>query len=113
MVVQEPVGVVSAIAAWNGPLLQMASKVGPALVAGCTVIMKPSEQTPMEALMIAECAEAVGIPPGVLNLVTLGREALTRSAKSWRLKNAHRSMPRDSLIPKSEASSHKVMAMRS
>ncbi len=78
MIVQEPVGVVSAIAAWNGPLLQMASKVGPALVAGCTVVMKPSEQTPIEALIIAECADAVGIPPGVLNLVTLGREASDR-----------------------------------
>src|SRR5260221_7793798 len=78
MIVQEPVGVVSAIAAWNGPLLQMASKVGPALVAGCTVVMKPSEQTPIEALIIAESADAVGIPPGVLNLVTLGREASDR-----------------------------------
>ena len=78
LIVQEPVGVVSAIAAWNGPLLQMASKVGPALVAGCTIIMKPSEQTPIEALIIAECADAVGIPAGVLNLVTLGREASDR-----------------------------------
>jgi aldehyde dehydrogenase (NAD+) len=75
MIMLEPVGVVSAIAAWNGPLLQMANKVGPALVAGCTVIMKPSEQTPIEALLIAECADAIGIPPGVLNLVTLGRDA--------------------------------------
>jgi aldehyde dehydrogenase (NAD+) len=67
----EPVGVVAAIAAWNGPLLQLASKVGPALVAGCTVVMKPAPTTPIEAIIIAECAEAVGIPPGVLNLVIL------------------------------------------
>ena len=70
----EPVGVVVAIAAWNGPLLQLASKVGPALVAGCTVVMKPAPTTPIEAIIIAECAEAVGFPPGVLNFVSLDRE---------------------------------------
>ncbi|MFM0234098.1 aldehyde dehydrogenase family protein [Paraburkholderia sediminicola] len=69
----EPVGVVAAIAAWNGPLLQMASKVGPALAAGCTVVMKPAAQTPIEAIIIAECAQAVGIPNGVLNFILLDR----------------------------------------
>ncbi len=75
---REPVGVVAAIAAWNGPLLQLASKVGPALVAGCTVVMKPAPSTPIEAILIAECAEAAGIPPGVLNLVVLDRAEAER-----------------------------------
>lgn len=71
---QEPIGVVSAIAAWNGSLLQMASKLGPALAAGCTVIAKPAPTTPMEAIIIAECAEAAGLPLGVLNMVLLSNE---------------------------------------
>jgi aldehyde dehydrogenase (NAD+) len=74
----EPVGVVSAIAAWNGTLLQLASKVAPALAAGCTIIMKPAPSTPMEAVIIAECAEAIGLPPGVLNMVLLTDEAAER-----------------------------------
>ena len=71
---REPVGVVSAIAAWNGTFLQIASKIAPALAAGCTVVAKPAPTTPMEALIIAECAEAAGLPPGVLNVVTLTNE---------------------------------------
>lgn len=74
----EPVGVVTAIAAWNGTLLQAASKVGPALAAGCTVVLKPAPSTPMEAKIIAECAEAAGIPAGVLNVVLLTDEAADR-----------------------------------
>jgi aldehyde dehydrogenase (NAD+) len=75
IVVREPVGVVAAIAPWNGPYMIMASKVANALVAGCTVIMKPSPETPLEAYIIAEAAEAAGIPAGVVNLVTGHREA--------------------------------------
>jgi acyl-CoA reductase-like NAD-dependent aldehyde dehydrogenase len=56
----------------------MASKVAPALAAGCTVIMKPAEQSPIEALIIAECAQAVGVPPGVLNLLTVGPDGAAR-----------------------------------
>jgi acyl-CoA reductase-like NAD-dependent aldehyde dehydrogenase len=74
-VVQEPVGVVAAIAPWNVPYMIMAAKLGPALLAGCTVIMKPSPETPMEAYIIAECAEEAGLPPGVINLVPGHREA--------------------------------------
>jgi aldehyde dehydrogenase (NAD+) len=74
-VVREPVGVVATIAPWNVPYAIMTSKVAPALLAGCTVIMKPAPETPLEAYIVAECAQAVGIPAGVINLVTSHREA--------------------------------------
>ena len=72
--VREPVGVVAAIAPWNAPLVTMLNKIVPALLAGCTVIMKPAPQTPVEAYVIAECAAAAGIPPGVVNLITADRD---------------------------------------
>jgi len=75
IIVREPVGVVAAIAPWNAPYGIMTQKIGPALVAGCTVIMKPSPETPLEAYVIAECAEAAGFPPGVINLVPANRNA--------------------------------------
>ena len=75
LVVYEPVGVVAAIAPWNGPFGIMLSKVGNALAAGCTVIMKPSPETPLEAYIIAEAAEAAGVPAGAVNLVCGHREA--------------------------------------
>jgi acyl-CoA reductase-like NAD-dependent aldehyde dehydrogenase len=73
--VYEPVGVVAAIAPWNAPYALMASKVANALITGCTVIMKPSPETPLEAYIIAEACEAAGIPAGVVNLVCGQREA--------------------------------------
>ena len=75
LVVHEPVGVVAAIAPWNAPFGIMANKVAYALLTGCTVIMKPSPETPLEAYLIAEAAEAAGIPPGVINLVPAHRAA--------------------------------------
>src|SRR5690606_24871986 len=75
IIVREPVGVVAAIAPWNAPYAIMMQKIAPALVAGCTVIMKPAPETPLEAFIVAECAEEVGFPPGVLNLVPAHREA--------------------------------------
>jgi acyl-CoA reductase-like NAD-dependent aldehyde dehydrogenase len=75
IVVQEPVGVVAAITPWNSPYALMMSKLSPALVAGCTVIIKPSPETPTEAYIVAECVEAAGLPPGVFNLITADREA--------------------------------------
>jgi acyl-CoA reductase-like NAD-dependent aldehyde dehydrogenase len=75
LIVHEPVGVVAAIAPWNGPFGIMANKVAYALLTGCTVIMKPSPETPLEAYIIAEAAEAAGIPAGVVNLVPSHREA--------------------------------------
>jgi aldehyde dehydrogenase (NAD+) len=74
VIVKEPVGVVAAVAPWNGPLMTMMMKVAPALAAGCTVIMKPSPESPLEAFLIAEAAEEAGLPAGVLNLVPAGRE---------------------------------------
>ncbi len=75
LIVREPVGVVAAIAPWNAPYGIMMQKVAPALIAGCTVIMKPSPETPLEAYIIAECAAEAGLPPGVVNLVPGHREA--------------------------------------
>ncbi|WEK45945.1 MAG: aldehyde dehydrogenase [Candidatus Andeanibacterium colombiense] len=72
---REPVGVVAGIAPWNAPFGIMANKVFYSLVAGCTIVMKPSPETPLEAYIIAEAAEAAGIPAGVVNLVTGEREA--------------------------------------
>lgn len=65
----EPVGVVAAIVPWNFPLMMAAWKVAPALAAGCTVVLKPSELTPLTALRLADLASACGLPPGVLNVV--------------------------------------------
>jgi len=69
-VVREPVGVVLAITPWNYPLHQIALKVAPALAAGCTVVLKPSEIAPFNAFVLAEVIEAAGLPAGVFNLVT-------------------------------------------
>ncbi len=65
-----PVGVVGAITPWNYPLHQILLKVAPALAAGCTVVLKPSEIAPINAFMLAEMIEAIGLPPGVFNLVS-------------------------------------------
>ena len=70
VVVREPVGVVGAITPWNYPLNQVALKVAPALAAGCTVVLKPSEIAPFTAFMLAEVIEAAGLPKGVFNVVT-------------------------------------------
>ena len=69
LVVREPVGVVAAITPWNYPLHQVMCKVAPALAAGCTVVLKPSEVAPLSAWVLAEAIEAAGFPPGVFNLV--------------------------------------------
>jgi aldehyde dehydrogenase (NAD+)/betaine-aldehyde dehydrogenase len=70
LVVREPVGVVGAITPWNYPLHQIAAKVAPALAAGCTVVLKPSEVAPLNAFLLAEVIHEVGLPPGVFNLVS-------------------------------------------
>ncbi|HEY2052770.1 MAG TPA: aldehyde dehydrogenase family protein [Solirubrobacterales bacterium] len=69
-VLREPVGVVGAITPWNYPLNQIGAKVAPALAAGCTVVLKPSEIVPLNAFILAEVIESVGLPAGVFNLVT-------------------------------------------
>lgn len=70
MVVREPVGVVGLVLPWNFPLLMLAWKIGPALAAGCSVIVKPAEETSLTALRVAELAMEAGIPAGVFNVVT-------------------------------------------
>jgi acyl-CoA reductase-like NAD-dependent aldehyde dehydrogenase len=67
---REPVGVCAQIIPWNFPLLMAAWKLGPALAAGCTIVLKPAEQTPLSALRLGELALEVGFPPGVLNVIT-------------------------------------------
>ncbi|MEV4504453.1 aldehyde dehydrogenase family protein [Streptomyces klenkii] len=69
-VLHEPVGVVAAITPWNYPLHQVVNKVAPALAAGCTIVLKPAEDTPLTAQLFAECVDAAGVPAGVFNLVT-------------------------------------------
>src|SRR5436190_5972120 len=70
LLVREPLGVVGAITPWNYPLHQIAAKVAPAIAAGCTVVLKPSEVVPLNAFVLAEVFDELGLPPGVFNLVT-------------------------------------------
>ena len=70
LVVKEPVGVCGLIVPWNYPMLMAAQKVAPALAAGCTVVLKPAEQSPLSAVVMAEIAAAAGLPDGVFNVVT-------------------------------------------
>lgn len=82
LLVREPVGVVAAIIPWNAPIITIAYKIAPALLAGCTVILKASPEAPSTAYIMAEIAESVGLPAGVLNVVTADRdvsELLVRS----------------------------------
>ena len=74
LIVREPVGVVGAIIPWNAPLSLIAYKIAPALLAGCTVVLKSSPEAPGDAYVVAEVAEASGLPPGVLNVITADRE---------------------------------------
>ena len=76
VVLKEPVGVCAAITPWNFPIAMITRKCAPALAAGCTVVIKPSELTPFSALALAALAERVGFPPGVLNVVTGRPEAI-------------------------------------
>jgi succinate-semialdehyde dehydrogenase / glutarate-semialdehyde dehydrogenase len=70
IVTKEPVGVCAAITPWNFPSAMITRKVAPALAAGCTVVLKPAEQTPLSALALAELAQRAGVPPGVFNVIT-------------------------------------------
>ena len=69
LIVKEAIGVVGLITPWNWPLNQIACKVGPALAAGCTMVLKPSEVAPLDAILLAEILDEAGVPPGVFNLV--------------------------------------------
>ena len=74
LVLREPVGVVAAIVPFNGPLMSAAAKIAPSLAAGCPIVFKPAPETPLDAFAVADAAEAVGLPPGVLNILPADRE---------------------------------------
>ncbi|HKR93114.1 aldehyde dehydrogenase [Novosphingobium sp.] len=73
-VLREPVGVAALIIPWNAPLILLTQKMSAALAAGCTVVAKPSPETPLDAQILAECVDAAGLPPGTVNIVPAGRE---------------------------------------
>ena len=74
LVLKQPVGVCAAITPWNFPIAMITRKVAPALAAGCPVVIKPAEATPLSALAVAELAQRAGMPPGVLNVITADGE---------------------------------------
>ena len=80
---KEPVGVVAAITPWNFPAAMIARKIAPALAAGCTVVAKPAEDTPLTALALVKLALDAGVPPGVLNIVTASRERTPAVVDAW------------------------------
>ncbi len=83
MAVREPVGVVAAITPWNFPLAMIARKIAPALAAGCTVVAKPSEDTPLTALALVKLAAEAGVPAGVINIISASREQTPEAVSSW------------------------------
>jgi len=83
MVLKEPVGVVAAITPWNFPAAMIARKIAPALAAGCTVVAKPAEDTPLTSLALARLAEEAGVPAGVLNIVVASRERAAEVVDVW------------------------------
>ncbi|QOT81434.1 NAD-dependent succinate-semialdehyde dehydrogenase [Cupriavidus basilensis] len=83
LVLKEPVGVVAAITPWNFPLAMIARKIAPALAAGCTVVAKPAEDTPLTALALVYLAQQAGLPAGVLNIVTASRANTPAVVDAW------------------------------
>ncbi|EIN01334.1 succinate-semialdehyde dehydrogenase [Paraburkholderia hospita] len=81
--VKDPVGIVAAITPWNFPLAMIARKIAPALAAGCTVVGKPAEDTPLTALALVLLAHEAGVPAGVLNLITASRERTVPAVADW------------------------------
>jgi succinate-semialdehyde dehydrogenase/glutarate-semialdehyde dehydrogenase len=81
--VKEPIGIVAAITPWNFPLAMIARKIAPALAAGCTVVGKPAEDTPLTALALVMLAHEAGVPPGVLNLISASRENAVPAVADW------------------------------
>ncbi len=74
LVLKQPIGVCAAITPWNFPIAMITRKVAPAIAAGCTIVIKPAEQTPLSALAVAELAHRAGLPPGVINIITADAE---------------------------------------
>ena len=83
LALREPVGVVAAITPWNFPAAMIARKIAPALAAGCTVVCKPAEDTPLTSLALVKLAQEAGVPPGVLNIVTASRDRTPEVVDAW------------------------------
>ena len=83
LVVKQPVGVVAAITPWNFPLAMLARKIAPALAAGCAVVCKPAEDTPLTALAMARLLEEAGAPAGLVNILTTSRDRAAALADGW------------------------------
>jgi succinate-semialdehyde dehydrogenase / glutarate-semialdehyde dehydrogenase len=83
VVLKEPVGVVAAITPWNFPAAMIARKIAPALAAGCTVVCKPAEDTPLTSLALVWLAQVAGFPPGTINIVTASRERAPEVVDVW------------------------------
>ncbi|HDR9879686.1 TPA: NAD-dependent succinate-semialdehyde dehydrogenase [Burkholderia cenocepacia] len=81
--IKEPVGVVAAITPWNFPMAMIARKIAPALAAGCTVVAKPAEDTPLTAIALVMLAHQAGVPDGVLNLISASRESTVEAVGEW------------------------------
>ncbi|MFM0165922.1 NAD-dependent succinate-semialdehyde dehydrogenase [Paraburkholderia sediminicola] len=81
--IKEPVGIVAAITPWNFPLAMIARKIAPALAAGCTVVGKPAEDTPLTALALAALAQEAGVPAGVLNMLSASRDQGIETVGDW------------------------------
>jgi succinate-semialdehyde dehydrogenase/glutarate-semialdehyde dehydrogenase len=82
-VVKEPIGIVAAITPWNFPLAMIARKIAPALAAGCTVVAKPAEDTPLTALALVHLAHEAGVPDGALNLIAASRKSTLEAVADW------------------------------
>lgn len=83
LALKEPVGVVAAITPWNFPIAMLARKLAPALAAGCTVVAKPAEDTPLSALALARLAHEAGLPAGTINIVPASRQQTASVADAW------------------------------
>ncbi len=83
LVIREPVGVVAIVTPWNFPFAMLARKIAPALAAGCTVVIRPAEDTPLTALAIAKLAQEAGIPAGVINVVPSSRARVQELTDVW------------------------------
>jgi len=81
--IKEPVGVVAAITPWNFPMAMIARKIAPALAAGCTVVAKPAEDTPLTAIALVMLAHQAGVPDGALNLISASRESTVEAVGEW------------------------------
>ncbi len=103
MVLKQPIGVCGAIVPWNFPITLMGTKVGPALAAGCTVVVKPASTTPLTTLRIVELLNSAGLPKGVLNVVTgpggVVGEELLRIRKSAESHSRERAKPDNMSFP--------------